>query len=139
MEADRVPDSQRPLLGTFVLVVDDNEDNREMLCLFLRSCGAAAFGAPDAAKALSFLNIARFDVLISDISMPEIDGHDLIRSVRKLQSANRDIFAIALTGVPMPEQKSLEAGFDVHILKPSDIFELCQLIASHEPRHQIAP
>src|SRR2546427_13242254 len=76
-----------PLLdGVHVLVVDDDEDAREAVAAVLQSCGAEGVAAAGAAGALESLQRARPDVIVSDISMPAMDGHQLIRCLRTLHA-----------------------------------------------------
>lgn len=109
------------LAGVRVLVVDDEADARDLLTRILEHCGAKVSLASSAAEALQVLRSTRPDVLVSDIGMPDADGYELIRSVRRL---DRDglaaLPAIALTAFARAEdrKRSLDAGYQVHIPKP---------------------
>ena len=107
--------------GIRVLVVDDDADARELISTILAQCGAAVTLAASTQQALSALDRAPFDVLVSDIAMPEDDGYDLIRKVRA-RDAGRDgqIPALALTAYVGTEDRAdaLAAGYQQHAAKP---------------------
>ena len=105
------------LAGVRILVVDDQPDACELMERLLRDCGATVATAPTVDAAIADLSRDVFDVLVSDISMPERDGYDLIRHVRSQQLA---MPAIALTAFAREEdaQRALAAGFDRHVAKP---------------------
>lgn len=89
--------------------------------------------AASSEEALDFVRRERFDVLVSDIAMPDKDGHDLIRAVRGMaKEHNGEIPAMALTAHARPEDrlKALRAGFQMHTAKPVDPAELIAIVAS---------
>jgi CheY-like chemotaxis protein/anti-sigma regulatory factor (Ser/Thr protein kinase) len=109
------------LNGTRILVVDDQEDARELLGLILEHAGAEVATAGSANEALSKLQQLKIDVLVSDVGMPEHDGFELMRNVRALGSTQGgSVPAVALTAYASAEdrRKSLEAGFEQHVSKP---------------------
>jgi PAS domain S-box-containing protein len=115
--------NQEPdLAGIRILVVDDEPDALYLLQVILESEGAIATLADSAATALEALQTNSFDVLISDIGMPDADGYDLIQTLRSLPIANAQVHAIALTAYAgrSHEQKAIAAGFQQHIAKPID-------------------
>jgi len=119
--------------GMTILVVDDEPDTRELLKQGLEYCGATVRLAGSAAAALAALESNVPDVLISDIGMPGIDGYDLIRQIRTLQTAHgRRVAAIALTAYTRVEDRlhALRAGYDMHVPKPVELTELCAVAAS---------
>jgi CheY-like chemotaxis protein len=88
------------LNGIRVLVVDDQADGRELLRAILARCGAEVTVTATAQAALEAMDQTRFDVLVSDIVMPEVDGYDLIRKVRARQpERGGQIPALAVTAV----------------------------------------
>ncbi|MBD1850437.1 response regulator [Leptolyngbya sp. ST-U4] len=105
--------------GLKVLVVDDEPDARQFLTFLLREAGANVTTADSVETALTALNAAEPDLLISDIGMPEQDGYSLIQQVRTRGSA---IPAIALTAYSRIEDRTqiLSAGFQQHLSKPID-------------------
>ncbi len=119
--------------GLHVLVVDDDPDTRELLVAVLTSCGARVTLAASAAEALERFEGERFDVLLSDIGMPEEDGFSLITKVRQLsEESRRNIPAAALTAYARAEDrvKAFRAGFNVHVPKPVDPTELVAVVAN---------
>jgi CheY-like chemotaxis protein len=116
-----------------VLLVDDEPDARELISHILCGCGASATAAANAMEALKLLEEQEFDVLISDIGMPEVDGYELLRRARPvMQKTGRRIPAIALTAFARSEDrtKALQAGFLVHVAKPVEPSELAATVAS---------
>ncbi|WP_394836414.1 PAS domain S-box protein [Pendulispora rubella] len=116
-----------------VLLVEDDPDNREVLRKILEQHHASVSATASAREALEFLQKARPHILISDIGLPDIDGYELIRSIRRLDSREGGrIPAIALTAHASSQDrmKALRAGFQSHIAKPVDPRELVASIAS---------
>lgn len=114
-----------------VVVVDDEEDTRNLIAHVLRDAGAWVLIAADADEALALLagmkQSDRRRVLVSDIGMPRKDGFALIREVRKHhQPAIATVPALALTAFARIEDqhRSIAAGFDAHVPKPVDIVKL---------------
>jgi signal transduction histidine kinase/ActR/RegA family two-component response regulator len=121
------------LEGLSVLVVDDDEDARELQHMVLTGAGARVVLAASADEALTLLRSERPDVLVSDIGMPGKDGHVLIREVRRMTEAEGGrIPAIAVTAFARAEDRtrSLLYGYQVHLAKPVDRRELIAAVAS---------
>ena len=119
--------------GLVILIVDDEPDTRELLRQGLEYCGATVRVAGSADEALKALAKEVPDILISDIGMPNVDGYDLIRQVRTLQTEEgRRVAAIALTAYTRVEDRlhALRAGYDMHVPKPVELTELCAVSAS---------
>jgi PAS domain S-box-containing protein len=115
-----------------VLIVDDEPDGRELIARILEERGGKTTCVSSAAEALAALKQMRFDILLSDIGMPEADGFTLIRQVRLLDASRPGpIPAIAITAYARPEdrQRSLLAGFHMHLSKPIEAGELIASIA----------
>jgi PAS domain S-box-containing protein len=112
-----------------VLVVDDSEDSLDALSKLLRMEGAIVETASSGAEALSIVNEKRFDVLLSDISMPEMDGFGLLRHLRRLTNSAR-LPAVALTGFGRTEDvdRAKAEGFIAHITKPIDFQKLIDVV-----------
>ncbi|MDQ2647270.1 MAG: ATP-binding protein [Myxococcota bacterium] len=116
-----------PLLGVRVLIVDDDEDCLEVLRLRLDAAGARVTAMRDAATALA--TAGPFDVIVSDIGMPGMDGYAFLRTLRAEPSSRASTPAIALTAYAHAEHVELAraAGYQEHVAKPCDI---AQLVAS---------
>ncbi|MDB5888192.1 MAG: domain S-box protein, partial [Rhodocyclales bacterium] len=117
------------LAGQQVLLVDDTLETLESFSDLLKLDGRIVTAAPSAKKALAIAAKKKFDLIISDIAMPDMDGHELIRKLRKMNNT-RDVPAIALTGFGRPNdaQLALDAGFDAHIGKPVSLEKLTQTV-----------
>jgi PAS domain S-box-containing protein len=117
-----------------VLVVDDEADGRALIARILEDQGALPTCASDAFEALQYLARDRFDILLSDIGMPDMDGYELIRQIRARESSSSEdrIAAVAVTAYARPEdrQRSLLAGYQMHLAKPIEARELVAGIAS---------
>ena len=120
------------LHGISVLIVDDNDEARELLGIALQEYGAAVTAVPSAPLALEHLRGTKIpDVLISDVAMPGSDGYDLIRHVRAMPGAVHNIPAIAVTAYANPDDRirALVAGFHRHLPKPLDPAVLAATVA----------
>jgi PAS domain S-box-containing protein len=115
-----------------ILVVDDEADGRAFIARMLEDRGALTTSASSAEEALALLSTQRFDLMLSDIGMPDMDGLELIRRARSLdRSRTGPLPAIAITAYARPEdrQRSLLAGFHMHLSKPVEARELIASIA----------
>ncbi len=112
-----------------VLVLDDEPDAREIITLILEECGAEVRSAASVGQALGLLQEWDAHVLVSDIGIPERDGYDFIREVRRLGIESP---AIALTAYARHEDRLriLGSGYQMHIAKPVDSQELPVVVAS---------
>jgi signal transduction histidine kinase len=120
------------LSGMAVLVVEDEEDTREILVRALERSGAEVQAVASAAEALDLLERGLPDVLISDIGMPGEDGYSLLRKLRaRGPGRGAELPAAALTAYARSEDRvqALAAGFQTHIAKPVDPIELVGLVA----------
>ncbi|WP_437946966.1 response regulator [Sorangium sp. So ce296] len=127
--------TERPpeLEGLNVLVVDDEDDTRELLVTMLEQCGSHVTAVASTAEALLALKALRPDVLVSDIAMPGEDGYALIRKIRALPSAGGGRTpAVALTAYARTEDRTraLRAGFNTHVPKPIEPAELLAVLAN---------
>ena len=121
------------LAGLMVLVVDDQNDARDLIQRVLEDSGALVLTASGAQAAVEMIETQRPDVLVSDIGMPDVDGYELLRRVRALgPERGGRIPAIALTAFARSEDRTraLRAGFVVHVAKPVDPAELTATVAS---------
>jgi len=143
--SEKTPDRREAvtLKGVSILIVDDNDDGREMLMASLTDYGARVVAVDSAAKALEVLSNDHFmpNVLIADVGMPEIDGYGLIRQIRaSLAPRVSQIPAIAVTAYANPEDRirALVAGFQVHVAKPIDAPLLAASIRTLASRRRAA-
>jgi CheY-like chemotaxis protein len=117
------------LKGIRILVVEDDEDTREVLKVLLETQGSAVTATGSVQQALSAYDEARPDVIVADIGMPDYNGYTLIGRVRARDREHGSIVpAIALTAfaTAIDRDTVLSAGFQVHMPKP---FEPSQLIS----------
>jgi signal transduction histidine kinase len=126
-EPARVEESDAPNVP--VLVVDDSEETVELLQLFFERRGYDVVGAGSAAEAVRRAGERVPGLIISDISMPGVDGYSLLAELRRMPGLE-GVPAIALTGHAMDEDRvrALEAGFSVHVPKPVDPDELLRVV-----------
>ena len=126
------PDRQNaPLNRTRVLIVEDDHDSLEMLRLVLENSGAEVTSVDRSQKAVDELGRNKFDVMISDLGLPGMDGHDLIREIRgPLGIDATELPAIALSGYVAEDDRhrSLSNGFQMHLQKPLDVSTLAATI-----------
>ena len=119
------------LAGRHVLILEDDADVREVITVMLEESGGVVTAFATVAAALSEIERARPDVLLSDRSIPERDGYDFIRSVRALDIAHGgSIPAIALTASASTRDRErvMAAGFQRYLAKPIDLAELIAAI-----------
>jgi CheY-like chemotaxis protein len=124
--------SPRPLDGVRILLVEDDDDIRDLLRLALESRGAVLTAVENTRAAVAAIGVEAPDVVISDISMPGEDGHALLRKVRGLPlGRGGKIPAIALTAMDSREARvaSRDAGFHYHLTKPVDANKLVEIVA----------
>jgi signal transduction histidine kinase/CheY-like chemotaxis protein len=115
-----------------VLVAEDGEDTRESLGILLRTWNHQVIFASDGPEALRMARESHPDVALIDIGLPGCDGYAVAREIRGEGSGwSRAVRLVALTGYGQSSDKTraLEAGFDVHLLKPVDPVELQGVIA----------
>jgi PAS domain S-box-containing protein len=127
------------LAGLRVLVVDDEADARELIRHVLAACDANVLTASSAAEAVAIVESDRPHVLVSDIGMPDVDGYELLKTIRALGPARGgSLPAIALTAFARSEDRTraLRAGFLVHVSKPVEPAELVATVASVAGRAQ---
>lgn len=111
-----------------ILVVEDNDINAMVISKQLETLGYAATLANDGLKGLALWQSGEFDMVLTDCHMPEMDGYDLARSIRKLEAeSDRDrchIIAITANALKSEEAKCLAAGMDAFLAKPVTIATL---------------
>jgi signal transduction histidine kinase len=125
-ESSDAPRSIAKRRSVRLLLVEDHEDTNQSLTRMLRRRGYEVHPANDIRSALDIATRKQFDVLVSDIGLPDGSGIDLLKALR----AKRDVFGIALSGYGMEEdiRRSGEAGFSHHLVKPVDLNKLDSII-----------
>ena len=117
------------LSNKFILVVDDSSETTEMLGKLLQLEGAFVELARSGAEALEIAGRKNFDLVVSDISMPEMDGYQLLQKLRELPSMT-NVPAVALTGYGRGADvdRALDEGFAEHLTKPLDLDQLLLIV-----------
>jgi CheY-like chemotaxis protein len=120
-----------PVVRRRVLIVDDNKDAAEWLATLLSLSGHETHVALDGVEAVKAAERLLPDAVLLDIALPRLDGYEVCRRIRQ-QPWGRDLVIVALTGWGQEEdrQKSTEAGFNTHLVKPVDDEVLMNLLAS---------
>ncbi len=121
------------LTGLRVLIVDDETDSRDLIAFILEAEGANVTAVADAAEVLYSLTQSTFDILISDLGMPDTDGYMLLRQIRTLNTEQGgQIPAIALSAYTgeYDQKQALSAGFNMHLSKPIEPQSLINAIAT---------
>ena len=122
-----------------ILLVEDNGDTAQMMKMLLAECGYVVETAADVRQALQAVESASFDLLLSDLGLPDGTGIDLMQELRRRGNALK---GIALSGYGQEEdlRRSKEAGFSAHLVKPADadalietIAALVQPVGAHQP------
>jgi CheY-like chemotaxis protein len=127
----------RELQGLNVLIAEDDADTRELLVMMLRDRGAVVTSTSSAEEALARLPEQKYDVIVSDVGMPNLDGYDLIRRIRSMPpEQGGTIPAIALTAYASSEdrKKALLAGFQIHVPKPVSVRDLVAVVVNATSR-----
>ncbi|HSL54416.1 MAG TPA: PAS domain S-box protein [Pyrinomonadaceae bacterium] len=114
-----------------VLIVDDNRDSADSLAMLMGITGNKTYMAHDGVEAVEAVEKYRPEVVLLDIGLPGLDGHEVCRRVRE-QPWGKDIIVIALTGWGQEDdrRKSEEAGFNGHLVKPVDYDKLLELLST---------
>lgn len=122
----------QPLEGVKVLLVEDDDDTREIVGLALESRGARLRSVSSSQAAIDSVREDPPDVIVSDIAMPGEDGHTFLRRLRALpRHRGGRIPAVALTAYGTRESRveSREAGFHYHLTKPVDTDKLVEILS----------
>ena len=106
-----------------ILVVDDDEKLNKTVCMYLNDCGFETTGALNAQQAYDALYGNLFDLIISDIMMPQVDGFEFARTVREVNRRIPILFMSAKDDLPS-KQKGFRLGIDDYMVKPVELAEL---------------
>jgi two-component system CheB/CheR fusion protein len=117
-----------------VLLVEDHRDTAEMVAMVLRLAGHEVQTAGRAQAAIDAWVHGHFDIVVSDLGLPDASGQDLIRMLRALGC---DLPALAVSGYGQEkdQEKSLQAGFDAFLVKPVDPAHLLEVMEGLARRH----
>jgi CheY-like chemotaxis protein len=120
-----------------VLLIEDHEDTAEVMSQLIRGLGHEVAVAGSVADALAYAARTRFDLVLSDVGLPDGTGVDFIHSFRKTSDAP----AIALTGFGTDDdvRRCLDAGFTAHLTKPVNFEQLERLIEQANAAHAVLP
>lgn len=120
--SDPKPRAEHGYARLRVFVVENHQDTRALLCLMIEALGHAVVAAETMDQALHALAQEAYDVLISDIGLPDGDGWELMRRLR----SHRPAYAVALSGFSMSADcaRSRQVGFRHHLVKPHGIEQL---------------
>jgi signal transduction histidine kinase/CheY-like chemotaxis protein len=121
-----------------VLVVDDNQDAADSLAALLEIDGFDVRTVYDGAAAIAVCAQAQPDMIIMDLGMPGMDGYETARAIRQRPGAER-ILMLALTGWGQSDarRRTMEAGFDHHLVKPVELEQIVRLAGARQNREQV--
>jgi len=121
----------RALTGVSILIVEDDEDTRELYRLSLTGAGAWVQTASDAESALETLATVRPDVVLCDLHLPGVDGYMLLESVlANPRLVDLPIISISGSHPTVERERALHAGFVRHLSKPSRLLDIVSAVAS---------
>ena len=107
------------------LVVDDSQMVRDLHAFMLQSGGYDVHSAENGSDALEKLLVRHYDLIVTDINMPQMDGYELVRSIRKLSGyAAVPIIIVSTESEAVDKSKGFEAGANVYIVKPATANDL---------------
>jgi len=118
-----------------ILVVDDNEINRQLMSILLTRQGHRVEVASNGLEAFEAVKVKKFDIVFMDLQMPVMDGIEASRRIREWESEGVHTFIVALTAGYFPEdgQKLFEAGMDNYLTKPFQVEHIQRLLKYSSP------
>jgi CheY-like chemotaxis protein len=122
-----------PMGGLRILVVDDNPANRELATLLLQSQGAEVTTAENGGAALGRLSAQPFDAVLLDLRLPDVDGVEILRRLRRADGPNQHIPVLAFTAELLPAGAPIREAFDGVVGKPIDTDAFFRAIAEAVP------
>lgn len=139
--ADTKESVMKSLKGLVVMIVDDDTDARELTAVVLSTAGAHVAEASSGEEALELLSSEPFDVVVSDIAMPDMDGMKLMRTLREKVLASSGARGLAFTAFASDDDRhrALSAGFDQHLGKTADATTLVSVVARLAGRAGVEP
>jgi len=122
-------EAMRPIRGAQVLLAEDNPVNQQVAAAFLRAGGLDVTLAENGVEAVEWVKKARFDVVLMDMQMPDMDGTQATRLIRKLpQGLGLPIIAMTAAAMDSDRQECLAAGMNAHVAKPIDAEKLVKTL-----------
>jgi signal transduction histidine kinase/CheY-like chemotaxis protein len=131
--------ASRPAEGRRIVIVEDNDDVRELLGLKLRRMGHTVKAACDGRSGVDTILSFKPDLALIDIGLPQLDGYQVASHVRSQLGDGVVLVAVSGFGLPEDKRKAAEAGFDEHITKPADVQEIESLLGRLPPRVRNVP
>jgi CheY-like chemotaxis protein len=113
--------------------VDDNRDSAMSLAIMLKVMGHTVATAHDGLEAVEKAAASGFNVVLLDIGMPGLNGYDAARRIREQQQDGLRLVALTGWGQEEDRRRSVEAGFDAHLVKPVDLAALTELLDQWSP------
>jgi CheY-like chemotaxis protein len=107
-----------------VLLVEDHADTAQAIARMLENSGYRVGMAADVASALKRLGSETWDVMVSDLGLPDASGYELMKEVRQRYGLSVRGIAVSGYGMEADRQRSQQAGFDEHMVKPIDMEQL---------------
>jgi len=117
--------------GIRVLVVEDNSVNQRLFVRLIENLGHEASVAPDGKQALALLASGSYDLILMDVQMPEMDGFEATREIRRSErrrGAHTPILALTAHAMKGDKERCLEAGMDGYLAKPVQVSEIAEAI-----------
>ena len=111
------------------VIIDDNRDAARTMSMLIQELGGVASIAHNASSGLEAVQQFQPDIVFLDIGMPEMDGYEACRQLRRLMEDRVVIVALTGWGQPQDKQRALDAGFDAHLVKPVDPALLTRILA----------
>jgi len=119
---------RRPAIRRRVLIVEDNDDAREMLKVLLEHEGHEVYEAVDGTEAVRAASRLRPDLALIDVGLPILDGYEVARFIRRQSYQPQRLVALTGYGQAADRERALSAGFDDHLVKPVDPDRLAELL-----------
>jgi signal transduction histidine kinase len=120
------------LKGLNVLLVEDSLDNQALITIYLNKVGAQVTSVSDGAQGVELAMKKNFDVLLMDIQMPVLDGHEATKKLRR-SKYTKPIIALTAHAMKEEQAKCIESGFDEFLTKPIQKDLLIEILARHVP------
>ncbi|RZA14007.1 MAG: response regulator, partial [Proteobacteria bacterium] len=119
--------SDKPLQGANILIVDDAPDNQLLFNRILTKLGAKTESAKDGFEGMEMALSDQFDIILMDIQMPRMDGHEATRSLRE-RGYTKPIIALTAHAMVEERQRAMHVGFDGFLSKPLRQIEMLELL-----------